>query len=189
MKVYVEIELLEKNIFRAKEQAHFLRCTLESVDVAVQHVKKQLDRDIANYNKRAEADQKVLDMHEKNIVIWTGKLDKLYSKQIKKIDKEKVKVIIEKSEKQLRKEVLKVKKRQLAEDLKKAKEQIELIDAVKELEKEEEAEIIEDIIEEDITVEVEIDSSKVECPECHEQFTKGGAFSSHYKSHFPNGKE
>lgn len=189
MKDYVEIELLEKNIFRAKEQAHFLRCTLESVDVAVQHVKKQLEEDIANYNKRAEADQKVLDMYERNIGIWTSKLDKLYSKQIKKIDKEKVKVIIEKSEKQLRKEVLKVKKKQLAEDLKKAKEQIEMIDAVKELEKEEETEIIEHIIEEDITVEVEPDSNKVECPECLEQFTKGGAFASHYKSHFTNGKE
>lgn len=180
MKVYVEIDLLEGRIIKAKEQAHFLRCTLISVDTAIQTKKQKLEEDIAEYNERANKEEKILKMYENNIALWTNKLDKLYSKQIKKIDKEKVKVVVEKSEKQLRKEVLKEKKRTLAEELKKAKEQIELIEAAKELEKEEEAEIIEDIIE---------DPNRVECPECHEQFTKGGAFASHYKSHFPNGKE
>lgn len=29
--------------------------------------------------------------------------------------------------------------------------------------------------------------NKQECPECHQFYTKGGAFAAHYKSHFPNG--
>ena len=124
MKGYEEIALLEKNIFRAKEQAHFLRCTLESVDVAIKHSKEQLDKDIEAYNNRASADSEVLKMHEKNIAQWSAKLDKLYGKQLKSIEKEKVEVVIEKTEKQVRKDVLKAKKLSLVEELKKAKEQI-----------------------------------------------------------------
>ena len=202
MKVYVEIEMLEKNIFRAKEQAHFLRCTLDSVDKAI-HIKKQkLEEDIGEYNERASNEEKILKMYEDNIATWTNRLDKLYSKQIKKIDKEKVTVVVEKSEKQLRKEALKDKKRLLAEELKKAKEQIELMEAAKEQKKEEAAKIvieeeIEDVVEEiaeeifkeDFIVEIAPDPTKQECPECHQLYTKGGAFAAHYKTHFPNGRE
>jgi chromosome segregation ATPase len=191
MKVYVEIDLLEKNIIRAREQAHFLRCTLESVDTAI-HIKKQkLEEDIAEYNERASNEEKILGMYEDNIATWTNRLDKLYSKQLKKIDKEKVEVVVEKSEKQLRKEDLKAKKKQLAEELKKAKEQIEQMEAAKK----EEAEIVEDVVEEiaeeifkeDFIVEIAPDPTKQECPECLQLFTKGGAFAAHYKTHFPNG--
>ena len=34
----------------------------------------------------------------------------------------------------------------------------------------------------------ELEAGKVQCPECGKFFTKGGAFASHYKSHF-NGNE
>lgn len=36
--------------------------------------------------------------------------------------------------------------------------------------------------------EAEINKDKVQCPECHKYYTKGGAFTAHYKSHYPNGK-
>jgi hypothetical protein len=52
------------------------------------------------------------------------------------------------------------------------------------LTKEEIKEIVEEVIEEPIKEE---NGNKVECPECHEFYTKGGAFFQHYKSHFPNG--
>lgn len=32
-----------------------------------------------------------------------------------------------------------------------------------------------------------VEGNKVRCPECLNMYTKGGAFASHYKSHFPNG--
>ena len=32
----------------------------------------------------------------------------------------------------------------------------------------------------------ETEPHKVECPECHNYFTKGGAFTAHLRSHFPN---
>jgi hypothetical protein len=32
-----------------------------------------------------------------------------------------------------------------------------------------------------------VEGNKVRCPECLSMYTKGGAFASHYKSHFPNG--
>ena len=32
-----------------------------------------------------------------------------------------------------------------------------------------------------------VNGNKVKCPECLNWFTKGGAFASHYKTHFPNG--
>ena len=187
MKVYVEIDLLEKNIFRAKEQAHFLRCTLISVDTAIQIKKQKLEEDIEEYNERTSNEEKILKMYEDNIAVWTNKLDKLYSKQIKKIDKEKVTVVIEKSEKQLRKETLKAKKRLLAEELKKAKEQIELIEAVR-IERAESA----GVKAAKIVIEEEIEApnpTKQECPECHQLYTKGGDFAAHYKTHFPNGRE
>ena len=36
--------------------------------------------------------------------------------------------------------------------------------------------------------ETEINKDKVKCPECHKYYTKGGAFTAHYKTHYPNGK-
>jgi len=184
MKVYEEIDLLEKNIIRAKEQAHFLRCTLISVDTAIQTKKQKLEEDIAEYNERANNEEKVLKMYEDNIATWTNKLDKLYSKQIKKIDKEKVVVVVEKSEKQLRKELLKSKKAQIAKDLQKAKDQLNMIEATVELEKEEVSLAVD-------FIKIEPDTNKVNCPECGKSYTKGGAFAAHYKSHLPNsnGKE
>lgn len=192
MKLYEEVEMYEKKIFRAREQAAFLRYTLESVDRAIELKKQKLGEDITAYNLRAKRDQEILDMHESNIAGWTKKLDKLYGKQLKSIDKEKVEVIVEKSEKEVRKEALKAKKIALAEELQKAKDQLELIKATQELDKEEAAEVIEDIVEEvaeevfeeDFTVEIETNSNKIECPECKGMFTKGGAFAAHYKSHF-----
>lgn len=187
MKIYVEIEMLEKNIIRAKEQAHFLRCTLDSVDTAIQIKKQKLEADIGEYNERSSNEEKILKMYEDNIAVWTSRLDKLYSKQIKKIDKEKVTVIVEKSEKQLRKEDLKAKKRLLAEELKKAKEQIELMEAAK---KPNDIHLIVETDAENLYIVAdEPESNKVQCQECHEYFTKGGAFVSHYKTHFPNGRE
>ena len=51
-------------------------------------------------------------------------------------------------------------------------------------------ETVKEILEEEPKIEIpEPDPSKEECPECEKLFTKGGAFASHYKSHFPNGKE
>ena len=142
MKLYEEIAELERKIFRAKEQASFLKGSLESVDTAIQLKKKKLDEDIVAYNLRAKREQEILDMYDNNIAEWTKKLDKSLTKQLKKIDKEKVEVVVEKSEKDIRKEKLQAKKRLLAEELKKAKEQL---DKMKEEKKEELAEIIEEI--------------------------------------------
>ena len=36
--------------------------------------------------------------------------------------------------------------------------------------------------------ETEINKDKVKCPECQKYYTKGGAFTAHYKAHYPNGK-
>lgn len=57
-----------------------------------------------------------------------------------------------------------------------------VVDEVQEIE-----EVLEELEKEDLVEIVENHSNKVECPECNQFFTKGGAFASHYKSHFPNG--
>jgi hypothetical protein len=196
MKLYEEVSMYEKKIFKAKEQTSFLKGTLESIDVAIQLRKKKLDEDIATYNSRAKREQEILEMYNKNILEWTKKLDKLFTKSLKSIDKEKVEIIVEKSEKERRKEELQDKKRILGDELKKAKEQLESMKALKPIE----PEINEDKIQE-AQIEIvrehkenvngqlqELESGKVQCPECGIFFTKGGAFASHYNAHF-NGKE
>lgn len=84
---------------------------------------------------------------------------------------------------------------QLAELQQKKKNEKDLKEVVKELEKEEDAVIVKISIPDsekeytldDLEKELERDEvpeGKAECPECHEYFTKGGAFAAHYKSHF-----
>lgn len=192
MKLYEQINELERKIFRAKQQAAFLKGTLEAVDTAIQLKKQKLDEEIIAYNKRATRDQEILEMHEKNISDWAKKLDKTLTKQLKKIDKEKVEVVVEKSEKEIRKEEIEAKKRLLAEELKRAKEQLE---AIKEEKKEELITVGNDLFsvngndhkeweKEAYEKPEELEPGKVQCPECKEWFTKGGAFAAHYKSHF-----
>jgi hypothetical protein len=69
------------------------------------------------------------------------------------------------------------------------KEIEDVVEVLDELKKDEEAEIIEEkpAPPSNLDTNPPPESNKTECPECHEYFTKGGAFAAHYKSHFPNG--
>lgn len=63
----------------------------------------------------------------------------------------------------------------------------DVVEVLDELKKEEDAEVILNSL--GPIDETQINKDKVKCPECQKYYTKGGAFTAHYKSHFPNGKE
>lgn len=123
MKTYEKIQDLEKKIFRSREQSAFLTHQLDSLDRAIEYKKQKLEADITAYNERIKADQKVLSMHDKNIELWTKKLNDIVKVEIKQIEKEK-EISDEKikSPKQIAKEALLAKKKVLEEELKKLKE-------------------------------------------------------------------
>ena len=62
----------------------------------------------------------------------------------------------------------------------------DVVEVLEELKKEEDAEVILNAL--GPIDEAEINKDKVKCPECQKYYTKGGAFTAHYKSHYPNGK-
>lgn len=159
----------------------------------------------ARIQSEIETEQKHLEESlEEQIVA----VEKQKGRSRKKAKQQSVEIISEPSEESERspeeKTLLLQKKKDLEEKLQRLKE---LTEKGKK-ETEEVKEVIEDISEELIDEEKiqegqinilkeykevvngdlkELESGKVQCPECGEFFTKGGAFASHYKSHFNNG--
>jgi chromosome segregation ATPase len=125
MKVYEQIQDLEHKIFRAKEQAAFLKHQLNSVDKAIALKKQKLEEDIAAYNIRTKRDQEILSEHKKNIESWNKKLQELLAQQIKKLDKKEEEPLEEKSEEEIEKEELKAKKAELERELNEMTEKLE----------------------------------------------------------------
>ena len=65
------------------------------------------------------------------------------------------------------------------------KELEDVVEVLDELKKDEDTEVI--LNSSGPIDETEINKGKVKCPECKKYYTRGGAFTVHYKSHFPNG--